>query len=531
MFDRLTKFMRGAVPIAFAAALSFTSTLHAEPKDGGTLTSFTTGYRTLNPAVQSGAATGTPGSQIFAGLVSVGKDYVIQPYLAKSWEVSPDFLTVTFRLVDNARFHDGQPITSEDVKFSLESVRENHPFGQAMFGNVGDIETPATDTVVLHLTKPIPGLLVSLQPLLMPILPKHVYDDGQPLKTHPRNMDNVVGSGPFKVEENSPAERLVLVKNEDFFIPGKPHLDKIVYPLVKDPLTRVLMLEKGEIAYAAFAGIRPNDAARLEKAQGITVTTEGYGAIGYIHYLEMNLRNKPFSERNVREALAHAIDTNFLSKVIFGGRTVPGTGPLHTGNPSYSADVPIYEPDMAKAAAMLDAAGYPIGSDGTRFAFTLDVPSWAPAAHVPMAEYIQAQLAKLNIKVELRKAPDFGTWVKRISSWDYQATMNGSFNYPDPTIGVHRHFACDNIKNVIWSNTQGYCDPAMDALLDEASVESDASKRKTIYADIQKKAQDDLVFIYMPQDFSVTVYNNKVKGLPDSPFGALAPFYDVYLDN
>lgn len=217
--------------------------------------------------------------------------------------------------------------------------------------------------------------------------------------------------------------------------------------------------------------------------------------------------------------------------MIFGGRTVPGTGPLHTGNPFYSADVPIYVPDLDKAAAMLDEAGYPVGEDGTRFTFTLDVPSWAPSAHVPMAEYIQAQLEKLDIKVELRKAPDFGTWVKRISSWDYEATMNGSFNYPDPTIGVHRHFDCDNIKNVIWSNTQGYCDPALDEMLDTAAVESDFDKRAAIYADIQKKAQEDLVFIYMPQDFSVTVYNDAVKGLPDSPFGALAPFVDVYLDN
>ncbi|UYV38768.1 ABC transporter substrate-binding protein [Rhodobacteraceae bacterium D3-12] len=530
MLDKLTKSIRSAVPIALAGTLALTTPAFADPKDGGTLTTFTTGYRTLNPAVQSGAATGMPGSQIFAGLVSVGADYEIQPYLAKSWTISDDFLTVTFKLVDNARFHDGQPITSEDVKFSMEGVRENHPFGRAMFGSVANIETPAADTVVLTLSKPVPGLMVSLQPLLMPIIPKHIYGDGQPLKTHPRNMENVVGSGPFKVLENNPAERLVLVKNDDFFIEGKPHLDRIAFPLVKDPLTRVLMLEKGEIAYAGFSGIRPNDAKRLEKVDGVTVTTDGYGAIGYIHYLELNLRDKPFSDHKVREAIARAVDTNFLSKVIFGGRTVPGTGPLHTGNPFYSADVPIYAPDLDKAAALLDEAGYPVGDDGTRFSFTLDVPSWAPAAHVPMAEYTQAQLAKLNIKVELRKAPDFGTWVKRISSWEYEATVNGSFNYPDPTIGVHRHFDCDNIKNVIWSNTQAYCDPEMDKMLDAAAVESDFDKRAAIYAAIQKKTQEDLAFIYMPQDFSVTVYNDTVKGLPNSPFGALAPFSDVYLD-
>ena len=499
--------------------------------DGGTLTSYTTGFRTLNPAVQSGSSTGAPGSQIFAGLVSVGKDYAIEPYLAESWEVSEDNLTVTFDLVDGATFHDGEPITSEDVKFSFETVTANHPFGKAMFGNISSIDTPDDDTVVVHLSKPTPSLLVSLQPLLMPVIPQHIYGDGQEVKTHPRNLQDVVGSGPFKVAENIPAERLVLEKNEDFFIEGKPHLDKIVYPLVKDPLTRTLMLETGEIDYAGFAGIRPTDWPRLERADGVNVTTDGYGAIGYVHYLELNLREKPFSDLKVREALAHAIDTGFLSKVIFGGRTEPGTGPLHTGNPYYTADVTMFEPDMELAAKMLDEAGYPVGDNGKRFSFVLDVPSWAPQAHVPMAEYIQAQLAKLDIEVELRRAPDFGTWVKRIASWDYDATMNGSFNYPDPTIGVHRHFDCDNVKNVIWSNTQGYCNPEMDKLLDAATVETDDTARKALYADIQKMAKEDLALIYMPQDFSVTVYSDKVKGLPDSPFGGLAPFVDVYIED
>jgi len=146
-----------------------------------------------------------------------------------------------------------------------------------------------------------------------------------------------------------------------------------------------------------------------------------------------------------------------------------------------------------------------------------------------MAEYTQAQLAKLNIEVTLRQAPDFGTWVQRIAAWDYSATVNGSFNYPDPTIGVHRHFDCDNIKNVIWSNTQGYCDPEVNALLDKALVETDFETRKAIYVDLQRKIQEDLVFIYMPQDFSTTVYSTDVAGLPDSPFGALFPLFDVYL--
>lgn len=500
-----------------------------EPSRGGELNTFTSGYRTLNPAVQSGAATGVPGSQIFAGLALVGADYAVTPYLAESWEVSEDALSYTFHLVPGATFHDGEPIEAEDVAFSLEAVRANHPFGQAMFGQVEAVETPDPQTVVIRLAQPVPGLLLSLQPLLLPILPRHVYGDGQELRSHPRNMEDVVGSGPFKVESNDLERGLVLVRNEDFFLEGRPYLDRIVMPRIPDPLARSLMLENGEIDLAGFAGLTPQAADRLEDEDHLTVTTEGYGAIGYVHYLELNLREAPFADRAVREALAHAIDTEFLSKVIFRGRATPGDGPLHTGNPFHAEGLPSYAPDMELAAKMLDEAGHPVGADGTRFAFELDVPTWAPQAHRPMAEYIKSQLGKLGIEVTLRPAADFASWAQKIGSFGYQATMNGSFNYPDPVIGMHRHFDCDNIRNVIWANTQGYCDPAMDALLDAAAVEMDLEARKAIYADIQRKAIKDVVFIWMPQDYTTSVWNDRVQSPPEGAFGPLAPWMDVWL--
>ena len=139
MFTIFSANQRRLLPLivaAFAASATLPAgTAFAEPKQGGSLTSFSTGYRTLNPGVQSGAATGAPGSQIFAGLVTVEKGYEIAPYLAKSWSVSDDQLTVTFDLVEDARFHDGVAITGEDVKFSLETVKANHPFGRSMFAH------------------------------------------------------------------------------------------------------------------------------------------------------------------------------------------------------------------------------------------------------------------------------------------------------------------------------------------------------------------------------------------------------------
>ena len=158
----------------------------AEPKQGGTLVvGAGAGVRHLNPAVQSGGATGVPGTQIFAGLVRIDDKFVPHPYLAKSWEVSDDGMSYTFHLVENARFHDGEPITSEDVAFSLATVKANHPFGIAMFDAVDRVDTPDPHTAVIRLKKPHPALMQALAPLLMPVIPKHVFGDGQEPKTHP----------------------------------------------------------------------------------------------------------------------------------------------------------------------------------------------------------------------------------------------------------------------------------------------------------------------------------------------------------
>ncbi|GIT59952.1 MAG: hypothetical protein Ct9H300mP19_19000 [Dehalococcoidia bacterium] len=156
--------------------------------------------RHLNPAVQSGIATGAPGAQLFATLVRFDDQWNAHPYLAKSWDVSDDSRTVTFQLVEGATFHDGKPITSSDVAFSIKTIKENHPF-KTMFGAVDSVETPDANTAVFKLSQPHPALMLALSSQLGSINPEHIYGDGQDPKKHPRKSENVVGSGPFKFVE------------------------------------------------------------------------------------------------------------------------------------------------------------------------------------------------------------------------------------------------------------------------------------------------------------------------------------------
>jgi peptide/nickel transport system substrate-binding protein len=275
-----------------------------EPVRGGTLIhTMGTAPRHLNPAVQSGIATGAPGAQLFAAPLRYDEDWTPQPYLAESWGFSDDGLKMTLNLVKGATFHDGAPITSEDVAFSVKTVQENHPF-KSMFDVVTSVDTPDEHTAILNLSQPHPALLLAMSSQLLPIIPKHVYGDGQDVKTHPQNNDNVVGSGPFKLVEHNRDQNIVLERFDDFFIEGRPYLDRIVYRIIKDASSRSIGLENGELHMATFENVVRN-IARMKENENLTVTDEGYAAIGALNWLAFNTGSEgPLSDKRVRQAIA-----------------------------------------------------------------------------------------------------------------------------------------------------------------------------------------------------------------------------------
>ncbi len=494
---------------------------------GGTLVIGHVSLRHLNPAIQSGNATGVPAMQIFAGLVQLDDKFQPQPYLAKSWEVSEDKLTYAFRLVEGATFHDGKPITSEDVAFSLGIVKQNHPFGGPMFAPVERVETPDPGTAVVKLSHPHPALLIAMSPLLLPILPKHVFGDA-PIQTHSANLAPV-GSGPFKFVEYVPDDHVILERYAGFFRSGRPYLDRLVFKIIKDPLATVLATERGDAQYLPFAIVRVRDIPRLRKNPRLAITQRGYEALGATNYLEFNHRKPPLDDNRVRKAIAYAIDKKFIVDSLLSGESVRLDGPLTHDNPFASADIMRYELDLDKANRLLDEAGHPRQADGMRLRLTLE---WIPDANInsqgPVAQYLKPQLRKIGIDIELRPAPDFPTWAKRVSNWEHDLTMSGVWNYPDPLIGVHRLYLCGNQKKgVIYSNTEGYCNEHADQLLNSAAIEPDLAKRKALYAEFQKIVTDELPVAWTNEEPLYTIYDAKLEGIPLSVWGALAPFDEM----
>ena len=513
--------------VATALTTAFTGFSQAEePKAGGTLvTVLGSNPRNLNSAVQSGIVTGFPGAQLFASPLRYDNDWTPQPYLAESWDVSEDGLTVTLNLVQNAKFHDGTPITSEDIAFSVDVIKANHPF-KSMFAPVESVDTPDAHTAVLNLSKPHPAILLAMSGQLMSIIPKHIYGDGEitDVKAHPRNNENVVGSGPFKLTEFKNGEHVILERFDDFFIEGRPYLDKVVMRIITDPAARAIAYENGELHMGAFESL-PRIINRLKKVDSLTVTPNGYGAIGPISWLAMNTADGPLSDVRVRKAIAYAVDKDFIHKALMQGTAADSTTGIHPDSPFY-AEQEGYALDLEKSVALLDEAGFPV-KDGSRMALTIDFGWPGVKAEV---EYVKAALKKVDIDVEVRASADFPTWAKKMGTGDFDMSWDTVFNWGDPVIGVHRTYDSTNILKGVWSNTQSYSNARVEELMAMAAVEADPAKRTALYAEFQQIIADEVPVYHVNTVPYHTIYNTeKVGNPPVGIWGTSTPIDMTYL--
>lgn len=514
--------MKKMIRIFGAAALLASTFIAPALAEGGSLVIASTQVpRHLNGAVQSGIATAVPSTQIFASPLRYDENWDPQPYLAESWSTSDDGLKVTLNLVKDATFHDGKPVTSEDVAFSIMTTKENHPF-KSMFAPVESIDTPDPHTAVINLSQPHPALLLALSPALAPVLPKHVFGDGQDPKSHPANS-NPVGSGPFMLEEFTPGEAVVLKKNPNFFIEGRPKLDEIIIRIIKDPSALLIAMENGEAdMYPFMAGSQ--EIRRLEKVDHLGITTDGYAAVGPINWLAFNTASDKLSDPRVRQAIAYAVDRDFITKALHRGVSAPQRGPIVESSPFFDESIPAYDVDLDKAKALMAEAGFGDGME-----LTVDYIPGPAEQQKSIAEYLKSQLKKIGVDVTVRAAPDFPTWAGRVSGHDFDLTMDIVFNWGDPVIGVHRSYLGSNIKKgVIWSNTQQYSNPEVDRILGEAAVESDPEKRKALYSQFQQIVANDLPIYWINTLPYHTAYDKRLSGAPDGIWGTMHPMDTIH---
>ena len=449
----------------------------------------------FNPGITTGFNVHAVTGSMFNGLVELDDNANPHPDLAQSWEVSDDSTTYTFHLADGVRWHDGEPMTSADVKFTFENILLNYHSRTkgGLSGILASIDTPDDTTVVFNFTQPYAALLQRLNSTEAPILPKHVYEGVDDVQTADANL-SPVGTGPFKLESYQIDNEITLVRNDDYFKAGLPYLDRVVFRVIPDQNTQVLALEEGEVDY--IWRVPGGEIERLSGTDSITLhnVNSGPGGGFCIPTLTFNSDREVFSDLRVRQAIAHAVNRDqIVAQVLFGQGRV-ATGPINSQMAfAYSDDVTDYPYDVDRANALLDEAGY--ASDGTRFSIDLLVFSFG--VFPKYGEVMRQNLAEVGIDVEVTPL-DRSAFIPRVfGERDFDTNIISYCNNTDPSIGVARMYVSTNIGDIPFSNGAAYVNPQIDELFNDAASTPDVARRGELYAEIQRILTAELPYLWL----------------------------------
>jgi peptide/nickel transport system substrate-binding protein len=468
------------------------------------------------------------------------------PELATDWSVSDDGLTWTMTIRDDAVFHDGTPLTAEDVAFSIQLYKDtpDFPYLPSYASYFETIE--ATDATTVTLTTAEPLGAFEAQIVFMYVLPKHIWEDVE----DPIDFQNLemIGSGPFMLAEYERRQFSRLAANPDYF-KGSPHIDEVIFQTIRNADARVQALTNGEVD--AISEFPPTAFAALDNAEGVTVHVADVAAGGDIRDILFNMTSPEdcpteeggectghpaLQEVEVRQALAMAMDKqNIIDVALLGlgsigvGFVPPGLGDYFIGT---EASVPY---DVAGANALLDQAGYtdtdgdgirdcksgqecPTGDLTFRFNYADDIDT-APRE----AELISDMWEQIGVRIQIAALDSDTLTSVCCPTFDYDVILWGWGSDPDPgfLLGVT---TCQEIPTG-YSET-GYCDEAYDDLYAQQGTEQDRAARVAIVHEMQQQLVDDVPYIvpYYAQTREAWRTDNFTGWLEDNPtFGLEAP--------
>lgn len=522
---------------ASAALLASTAlpriALAQQPAKGGRLVvAADSEPRNLNPAIVASNGVFFISSKVIEPLAEASYDGAdgLSPRLATSWQGSDDGRSVTFKLREGVTWHDGKPFTSADVAFSaLQLWKPLQNLGRVVFKDLEAVETPDAATAVFRFAKPTPFQLIrNALPALTSVVPKHLFE-GTDIEANPAN-NQLVGTGPYRFAEYKPGEYYRLTRNETYWDKGKPYLDEIVYRVLPDRSAAAGALEADEIQLAAFSAVPLADLARIGKVEGIEVVTKGYEALTYQLVVEINHRRKELSDLHVRQAIAHAIDRDFVVKTVFLGYAAASTGPVPRNDRQfYTADVPAYAFDVAKANALLDEAGYKRDADGTRFKLKL-----LPAPYFnetrQFGDYLRQALAAVGIDAEIVNNDAAGHLKAVYTDHAFDIAVGPPVFRGDPAISTTILVQSGIPDGVPFSNQGGYRNEKLDAVIAKAAETLDEKARVDLYHEFQKLVAEDLPLINVAEWGFITVARSSVKNVSNNPRWAVSNWADTWVE-
>jgi peptide/nickel transport system substrate-binding protein len=418
----------------------------------------------------------------------LGRMDTIVGELAEKWSWQDNYRNLVLFLRRDVKWHDGQPFTSKDVKFTFDVVREASDAPAKLrinprkewYANVDAIEAPDPYTVVFRLKRPQPSLVAMLASGYSPVIPAHV-----PLAEH---RARCVGTGPFKFKEWKRGQSVELVRNPDYFVKGRPYLDAVRYTVIVERGTRVAALQANQIDLAYPGETTLSIAEQLQKAVPTMVLTETASNVS--ENLLLNTKKPPFDDVKVRRALSFAIDRRTYTQTVHRGAAVIGASlaPKPWGVwglldkdlgqlPGYGGAAP----GRAQARKLLAEAGF-----GPSNPLKVELVTRAIAIYLDFAGFVVSDLKQVGVEATLKQI-DTAQWHPMVTRREFQIGANlTGLGVDDPDANFYENYACGSPRNY-----GDYCNEEVGRLIDQQSQEIDAQKRLTLVWQIQKKLEED----------------------------------------
>ncbi|MDW8045888.1 MAG: peptide ABC transporter substrate-binding protein [Chloroflexota bacterium] len=430
--------------------------------------------------------------EIFGGLVTLDLNMKVVPDIAESWDVSPDGLTYTFHLRDDVVFHNGRRVTAEDFKYSFERAADPanaSPTVLLYLGNivgvrerynnqaseVSGVQVIDERTLQIRVRQPTSYFLAELT------YPVAFVVDRQQIEQDPRNWTRRPnGTGPYRVKEFVPGQRIVLVRNERYHL-GVPKLQEVRFDLSGGSL--LTRYENNEIHVALVPAI---ELGAIKEGRSPLAKEYVPNPRMAVSYLAFNAKQPPFDDPKVRQALAMSVDRERINDVLLFGTQRPADGILPPEMPGYDESISGYPYDPARAKQLLAESKY--ANNMPRIVLT-----YAGAGGEPPDVLLAIQenwRQQLGIDVELQ-ATEYSAFLRELRRGTFQAFSAGWIaDYPDPEDFLDKLFHSQSPQNEM-----GYSNPQVDRLLEQARGERDQARRFELYHQAERLILQDAVVI------------------------------------
>lgn len=421
---------------------------------------------------------------MFNRLTKLDASKNVIPDLAKSWDVSDDALTITFHLVENAKWHDGKPVTSEDVKFTFDTIKAEKTFYfNSKMDIVDSIEAPDPYTVVFNMNTADVSFISLLGWYGTFIAPKHIYDVEGVSWEDNEAAKKPVGSGPFMFSDYKQGQSTTIVANPDYH-EAVPKLSKVVYTIIPDAATAVQALVNGEIDM--LENVPASNVAELKANQAIRMDLNRYPSPMRII---PNFKEEKLADVAVRQAINLAINREEISEKCFMGIQKPE----YNLYPSFVEWATNSEDSLPKfnieaAIKTLEDAGYTKNDKGYYVdGITIDV--FEGSGYPDAAKLIAATCKEAGIEI-IVQVHEYNAWSDKVNTnRNFMLEMQGGFMGPDPSALKNRLFSDSG------NNYGAYANPEFDKLILEGEQTGVQADRATAYKAAQKILADDVAYI------------------------------------